>query len=89
MPVSIFTIFLRVVCVCGGEANRKSLNSSWVHSGSTATVLFLFVCRLLLNVPVNKFSVTLGWNQRFLGVNQYCGKLKVPSSRTLHGRGRH
>ena len=39
----------------------------------------------LFNVPVNNFSVILGWSHRFLGIYQYFGNLNVSCSRTLHG----
>ena len=32
---------------------------------------------LLFNVPINNFSVMVGWRHRFLGINQYFGELKV------------
>ena len=39
---------------------------------------------LRFNVPVNKFSVMSCWGH-FLGINQYCGELHVPCSRTQQG----
>ena len=40
---------------------------------------------LLLNVPVNIFSVMLGRSHCFHGIYQYFEELKVCCSRTLHG----
>ena len=43
---------------------------------------------LILNVPVNNFSVMLGWSHRFLGITgyyQYFWKVNAPCSRTQHG----
>ena len=41
-----------------------------------STVYFNCLIVLRFNIPVNNFSVMLGWSNRFLGINQYCGELK-------------
>ena len=40
---------------------------------------------LILNVPVNNFSVMLGRSHRFLGITSTFWDVNVPCSRTQHG----
>ena len=42
-----------------------------------------FLVWLLFNIPVNNYSVILGQNHCFLGIEQCFGELKVSSSRRV------
>ena len=44
-----------------------------------------WLIKLILNVPVNNFSVMLGRSHRFLGITSTFGEVNVPCSRTKHG----
>ena len=48
-------------------------------------IVLSFGLVLMLNVPVNNFSVTLGRSHRFLGITSTFGEENVSCSRIQHG----
>ena len=60
--------------------NFKPLTMFCRYTAQFVCFLFVFYCfyfcSLRFNIPINDFSVMLGWSHRFLGIYQYLGSLK-------------